>query len=43
MKMWILVVGDDYDEPDITPLELAEELEFDSTYHMTTLGILRTN
>lgn len=42
----LLLVNDDYaddEEPDITPLELAEELEFDSTYHLTTLGVLRTN
>jgi hypothetical protein len=43
----LLLVNDDYwgdeEEPDITPLELAEELEFDSTYHLTTLGVLKTN
>lgn len=43
----LLLVNDDYwgeeDKPDITPLELAEELEGDSTYHLTTLGVLRTN
>lgn len=31
------------ENPNITQQELAKELEFDSTYHETTLGVLRTD
>lgn len=31
------------EESDITPQELAMDLEFNSTYHATSLGILRTD
>lgn len=42
-----LLVNDDYwgdeEEPNITAQELAEELEFDSTYYETSLGVLKAD
>ena len=42
-----LLVNDAYwgdeKEPDITAQELAEEIKFDSTYHETSLGVLKTD